>query len=59
MAFKYNRLPFGVTSAPAIFQRCLVQGLKGVSVYIDDILVMGVTLEKHIQNLEPDLKRLE
>ena len=33
--FKYNRMPFGVSSAPAIFQHTmetLMQGLPGVSV---------------------------
>ena len=38
--FQYNRLPFGVASASAIFQRhieMLLQGLTNVSVYIDDI----------------------
>ena len=37
--FQFNRLPFGVASAPAIFQRhmeMLLQGLPNVSVYIDD-----------------------
>ena len=37
---QYNRLPFGVASAPAIFQRfmdTLLQGIPNVSVYIDDI----------------------
>ena len=35
--FKYNRLPFGVTTAPSIFQRImenLLQGLHHVTVYI-------------------------
>lgn len=44
--FKYNRLPFGVASAPVIFQRCIVQGIDGVSVYIDDILS---TIDKHVK----------
>ena len=36
--FRYNRLPFGVSSAPAIFQRTmdsLLQGIKHVCTYID------------------------
>ena len=42
--FRYNRLPFGMASAPAIFQRTLeslLQDIPGVAVYIDDILVSG------------------
>ena len=60
--FQYNRLPFGIASAPAIFQRTmetLLRGLKGVSVYMDDILVTGATIEEHLQNLEAVLDRLE
>jgi hypothetical protein len=54
--YRVNRPPFGVASAPSIFQRIMeniVQGLLlGVSVYIDDILVTGKTLEDHLTNLE-------
>ena len=41
--FLYTRLPFGVASAPAMFQRTmenLLQGLKNVCIYLDDILVI-------------------
>ena len=60
--FKYNRLPFGVSSAPAIFQRCmesLFHGQKGVSVFIDDILVTGSSTEEYLENLERVLHILE
>ena len=53
--FKYNRLPFGVASAPGVFQRCmesLFQGCQGVSVYLDNILVTGPTAESHLANLD-------
>ena len=60
--FEYNRLPFGINSAPSIFQRhidTVLQGLKHVSSFIDDILVTGTTVEDHLHNLEEVLKRLE
>lgn len=60
--FQYTRLPFGVSSAPSIFQRImdsLLQGLKQVCVYLDDILITGKTKEEHLRNLEEVLKRLQ
>lgn len=60
--YRYNRLPFRVSSAPSIFQRTmenLLQGIKGVSVYIDDILITGSTTEEHLQTLDKVLERLE
>ena len=58
--FVYNRLPFGISSSPGIFQRTmdnLIQGLPGVVGYLDDILVTGSTNEEHAQNLEAVLGR--
>ena len=60
--FRYKRLPFGISSAPAIFQRMmetLLQGIPGVCVYIDDIIVTGKTDEEHLHHLEEVLSRLE
>lgn len=53
--YRYNRLPFGVASAPAIFQRTM-EGLLGdihnVYVYLDDILVSGSSRSEHLLTLE-------
>ena len=60
--FQYERLPFGIASAPSIFQRTmesLLSGLPNVCVYIDDILVSGTTEEDHLHNLDSVLTRLE
>ena len=60
--FQYNRLPFGVSAAPAIFQHTmetLLQGMEHVCVYIDDILLTGATEEEHIKTLDEVLQRLE
>ena len=60
--FQYNRLPFGVSSAPGIFQRVmesLLGNIPGVVVYIDDILITGKADEEHLATLEEVLKRLQ
>ena len=60
--FRYTRLPFGISSAPGIFQRViesLLQGIEGVVVYLDDILITGSTEQKHLETLEEVLSRLD
>ncbi len=60
--FQYNRLPFGVASAPAIFQRhieMLLQDIEGVSIYLDDVLIAGSTHEEQLHRLTEVLKRLQ
>ena len=60
--FKYTRLPYGISSAPGIFQRVmdnLLQGLSGVAVYLDNILVTGATEEEHLRTLGKVLGQLE
>lgn len=60
--FIYNRLPFGITSAPSIFQRVMeqvLQGLPSVHCFLDDILITGKDDAHHLENLEAVLSRLE
>ncbi|CAF3487193.1 unnamed protein product, partial [Rotaria socialis] len=59
--FRYNRMPFGISNAPAIFQRIIDQVIAGISnsiAYLDDILITGKNEEEHLQTLEMVLKRL-
>ena len=56
------RLPFGITSAPGYFQEIMTQltsDLKGVAVYLDDILVSGKNAEDHLENLRQLLQKLQ
>ena len=60
--FRYTRLPFGISSAPGIFQRVIesiLQGIDGVVIYLDDILITGQTKEAHLTALEKVLSRLD
>lgn len=57
-----NRLLYGIASAPAIWQREIENILKdipGVSVFLDDIKITGVTDEIHLQTLEKVFQRLQ
>ena len=59
--FEYVRLPYGVSSAPGIYQRIMEQLLQNIPmtvVYLDDILVSGSTPEEHDRNLRTVLTRL-
>ena len=60
--FQYNCLPFGIASAPAIFQchiKTLLKGLDRVSVYLDNILVASCTLHEDLNHLAEVLQHLE
>ena len=56
------RLPFGISSAPGIFQRnieSLLQGIPQVVVRIDNILVSRKTRQNHLEHLKEVLARLD
>uniref|UniRef100_H3A251 Gypsy retrotransposon integrase-like protein 1 n=1 Tax=Latimeria chalumnae TaxID=7897 RepID=H3A251_LATCH len=59
--YQYTRLPYGVSSAPGIFQRTmegLLQEIPLVVVRIDDILITGKDDAEHLKNLEAVLQKL-
>ena len=59
--FRYNRLSFGIKTAPSIWQRAMettLQGIPTIEVMLDDISVTGNYDAAHLENLEAVLKRL-
>jgi len=61
-SYAFRVLSFGLTNAPATFQRVMQRVFAGmedfIQVYLDDILVMSRTPEEHLQHLEAALQRL-
>ena len=60
--FCFTRLPFGISSAPEIFQRImheLLSDIDGVTVYMDDIVVSGANVAEHDGRLDRVLERIE
>ena len=60
--FQYCRLPFGVATAPAMWQRAMsivLQGCNRVVYFMDDILVTGKTRREHENNLRLVFRRLQ
>ncbi|UYV84511.1 K02A2.6-like [Cordylochernes scorpioides] len=60
--YTYTRLPFGISSAPALFQKQMDILLKGISMVfcaLDDILITGKNDQDHLKNLECVLQRIQ
>ena len=58
--YEFTRMPFGLTGAPATFQRLMNHVLTGLEcfVYLDDIVVYGGNLSEHEARLCRVLQRL-
>lgn len=61
--YHYNRMPFGLSNAPAVFQRAINLALGPIIydyalVYLDDILIVSKDNKEGIKRLEEVLKAL-
>ena len=58
--YRFTRLPFGIKSAPEVFQNHMSElfaDVEGVKVIVDDLLVWGKDDEEHDTRLEQVLRR--
>lgn len=58
--FCFNKLPFGISSAPEHFQKRMsniLAGLEGVVCQVDDVLVFGENIKEHDSRLRAALQR--
>lgn len=62
--YQFERMPQGITGAPATFQRLMEKAVGDMNllqclVYLDDLIVFGRTLEEHEERLLKVLDRLQ
>lgn len=62
--FQFRRMPFGLRNSPATWQRLIDQVLGSdlepyVFVYLDDIVIVTPTFEKHLSVLDEVFRRLK
>lgn len=62
--YEWNRIPFGLTGAPGIFQAFMNEALEGLRdkcclPYLDDILVYSNSFESHLSDLKRVLHRMK
>lgn len=61
--YEYNRMPFGLTKAPATYQRLMEECLGDLHInscyiFLDDPIIFSRTFKEHLQRLENVFKRL-
>ncbi len=61
--YKWLRVPFGIQTAPAFFQRVMDKVLRPlekekVECYIDDLIIKGTSFEQHLQMVRDVLQKL-
>lgn len=61
--YEYKRMPFGLSTAPATFQRLMHIAFKNENwekclIYLDDVLIFGRSAEEHLARLKAVLQRV-
>ena len=59
--FEFTRCPFGLTQAPAYFQRLINKVIKGLPFafgYLDDVLIHNPDIKSHLQHMKILFQRL-
>src|SRR3989440_10661964 len=61
--YEFIRVPFGLTNAPATFQRLMDSIFRdmigeNVRIYLDDIIIYSRTWEDHMEHIEQVFQRL-
>ena len=60
-AYYFNRVPFGISSAPNSYQKAMsaiFEGIQDLFIYMDDLLIYSKSQEDHEKTVEEVLKRL-
>ena len=60
--YSFKRMPYGISSAPEIFQKSInriMEGLDGVRIFIDVILIWGFAKEERDRRLQSALERIK
>jgi len=59
--WEFNCIPFGLRNSPAAFNRALhdiLEGLPGLYIYMDDIVIGGTSTAEHDSNLQQFMERI-
>ena len=61
--YEYKKMPFDLCNGPSTFQRCMELVFRGLQwntllIYLDDIIVMGHTMQENLDRLDEVLSRL-
>ena len=61
--YEFNVMPFGLSTAPATFERLMEMVMRGIQwkkclVYLDDVVCIGRTFEDALENIQAVFERL-